>query len=64
MKAPKGETVTRAVQRCRRIDAAYARGYATQADISESERLLHVAITREARDTAFKHETREEARSR
>jgi hypothetical protein len=49
VKAPAGETVERALQRCRRIDDAYNRGLATQADIRESERLLHVAITRECK---------------
>jgi uncharacterized protein YPO0396 len=51
MKAPKNETVERALQRCRRIDNAYARGYATVADVRETERLLAVAIRRQTGDT-------------
>lgn len=49
MRAPKGETVARALQRCDRINDAYARGLATVRDIRESERLLSVAIVRECR---------------
>lgn len=48
MQAPHGETVARALQRCTRIDDAYARGYATAADVRESERLLAIAIRRAA----------------
>lgn len=54
MRAPKDETVARALQRCDRINDAYARGLASVRDIRESERLLSVAIRRESRDT--KHE--------